>query len=83
MDHGAVYQTEEGGGGSGYIAQGNEIEMGTCLSCVRDGKLTRPLKLFTKSRQQYKDDRDRVPIFQEFTSLVGEKNKYIRIQEKL
>lgn len=36
------------------------------------------LKLCDKASHRYKDDRARVPVFQEFTNLVGEKNKNLR-----
>ena len=60
------------------IAQSNErelggVESGSCFLSVRFENLIRLLKLFTKSRQQCKDDQNR----------VGETHGYIRIQDKL
>lgn len=68
------------------IAQGSEREeggvgSGACFSSVRVERHSRLLKPFINCSQQHKDDQDRVPIFQEFTSLAGE-NGYIRSQEK-
>lgn len=66
-----------------------EVESGVlfylcyCFIYVRLERLLSLLKLFAKSSQQYKDDQNKIPIFQEFTSLEGEKYGYIRIQEKL